>query len=150
MKVNFSDFTNKIEVHNYLLDNSKLKIIKVESRLLDEDGVVLEQSDDFLTNCGDIKYYFENDKSLEINRINSVAIFVYDNGNKREIDYINNNNFELEFVSMLNKELGTSFEVKTVTIKKVIQGTLTGRDIDIFNSMITKMNTELNLKVNDL
>ena len=125
MKVKFSDFTTKQEVHDYLLKNSKKKVIKVESRLLDQDAVVVEHSDDFMENCGDIKYYFEDDESLEINSINAVALFVRGNGKKILVDYVDNNDFEPAFISMINSELGLNFELDLQKFNCSIVGELT-------------------------
>ncbi len=114
MEVNFSDFTTKRKVFHYIVDNSIKKIIKVESRLLDVDGVVIEHSDDFLENCGDLKFYFDDDESLEINRLNSVAIFIRGNGEKILFDNILNNDFETDFINEINNELGLNFSVHMV------------------------------------
>jgi len=147
MKVNFSDFTNKREVHDYLVANSKKKVIKIESRLLDEDGVVVEHSDDFLENCGDIKYYFEDDESLEINQLNSVALFVRGNGKKLMVDYVDNNDFEPDFISLINSELGVDFKVDIHGFSRNITGNLTGDQLVKLNSRLDEISKEFNLKI---
>ncbi|OQY40065.1 MAG: hypothetical protein B6229_02650 [Spirochaetaceae bacterium 4572_7] len=85
MKVNFRDFTNKQSVHDYLVKNSKKKVVKCECRIIDDNGVVLDHLDSFVENCGDIKYYFGDDESLEINKMNSVAMFVRANGDNLKL-----------------------------------------------------------------
>ena len=93
---------------------------------MDEDGVVVEHSDDFLENCGDIKYYFEDDESLEINQLNSVALFVRGNGKKLVVDYVDNNDFEPDFISLVNSELGTDFKVDSHEFSAKITGNSKG------------------------
>lgn len=148
MEVNFSDFTTKKEVFNYIVDNSTKKVVKVESRLLDEDGVVIETSDNFLENCGDIKFYFDDDESLEINRLNSVAIFVKGNGNKMIFDYVQDDDFELPFISQLNSELGLNFTVHMVDFKFLFEGQLPRDKYKLFESAIKKLSKEFSVKYN--
>ncbi|MBN2616785.1 MAG: hypothetical protein JXR64_00590 [Spirochaetales bacterium] len=136
MEVNFSDFTTKEDVHNYLLENSIKKIVKIESRLLDENSVVVQHSDSFLENCGDIKYYFEENESLEINRINSVAVFVKGNGKKIVVDYVNNNDFEPSFIDMLNNELGLNFRLRVTKFTFRVDGELSN---DMYNEFRKEM-----------
>lgn len=147
MEVNFSDFTTNRKVHEYLIDNSKKKVIKIESRLLDEDGVVVEHSDDFLENCGDIKYYFEDDESLEINRINSVALFVRGNGKKLIVDYVENNDFEPSFISLVNRELGLDFKVHMLDISFQYHGKLTGDRFKKFKNQLDSLCNEYSIKL---
>lgn len=146
MEVNFSDFTTKKEVFNYLIDNSKKRVIKVEARLLDEDGVVIETSDDFLENCGDIKFYFDDDESLEINKINSVAIFVKGNGEKKILDYVQDDDFEPSFISQLNSELGLNFTVHMVDYKFIFEGQLPRDKFKLFEKAINKISKEFSVK----
>lgn len=138
MEVNFSDFTNKREVHEYLIDKSRKKVVKIESRLLDEDGVVVEHSDSFLENCGDVKYYFDDNESLEINRINSVALFVRGNGQKLVVDYVDNDNFEPSFIDLINGELGLDFKVRMRSFDYTIKGELSG---DVFHNFKNKLSS---------
>lgn len=126
MKVNFTDFTTRREVHDHLVNKSSKGVVKVEARLLDEDGVVVEHSDDFLENCGDIKYYFDDDESLEINIINSVALFVRGNGEKVIVDYVEDNDFEPSFIKLINDELGLDFEINMQKYNYSIIGELPG------------------------
>lgn len=147
MKVNFSDFTNRREVHDYLIENSRKRVVKVESRLMDEDGVVVEHSDDFLENCGDIKYYFEDDESLEINQLNSVALFVRGNGQKLIVDYVDNNDFEPEFISLVNSELGVDFKVDVHEFSTKITGDLTGDQLVKVKNRLNDLSKEFNLKI---
>lgn len=145
MEVNFSDFTTKREVFNYIVDNSKKKIIKVEARLLDEDGVVIESSDDFLESCGDIKFYFDDDESLEINRLNSVAIFVRGNGEKKIFDYIQDNDFEPSFIKRINSELGLDFEVHMEKFEHTISGELPRDKYKLLEESLKKIVEEYRL-----
>jgi hypothetical protein len=147
MEVNFSDFTNNREVHDYLIENSKKKVIKIESRLLDEDGVVLEHSDSFLENCGDVKYYFDDDESLEINRINSVALFVRGNGQKLIVDYVDDNDFEPSFINIINSELGLDFKVHMRRFNFNIKGNLSGDMYNSFKSDLDEICTRFNLEI---
>lgn len=132
MEVSFSDFTTDKEVFNYIVDNSQKKIVKVESRLLDDDGVVIESSDDFLENCGDLKFYFDDDESLEINSLNSVAIFIRGNGEKKIFDYVQKDDFEPSFISQINSELGLDFQVNMKEFKFNIIGELPRDKFDDF------------------
>lgn len=145
MEVNFSDFTKSRDVHDYLVENSSKRVVKVESRLLDEDGVVINHSDTFLENCGDIKYYFDDDESLEINMINSVALFVRGNGEKLVVDYINEDNFEPSFIALLNKELGLNFSVHMVKYNHSFSGELPGDKYKAFEKKLNKLCNEYNI-----
>lgn len=145
MKVNFSDFTNKREVHDYLVANSKKKVVKIESRLLDEDGVVIEHSDDFLEHCGDIKYYFEDDESLEINRINSVALFVQATGKKLVVDYVDNDDFEPAFIELINSELGLNFQPDMHDFIVTLKGKLTGDQLQKVEVILESLKKDFSL-----
>lgn len=147
MEVNFSDFTTKKEVHDYLINNSNKRVVKIESRLLDEDGVVVEHSDDFLENCGDIKYYFEDDESLEINRLNSVALFVRGNGKKLIVDYVENDDFEPSFIALINKELGLDFKVHMVDFAFKYSGQITGDNYRSLKPKLEELSNEFGIKI---
>lgn len=149
MEVNFSDFTNNRAVHNYLIDNSKKNVIKIESRLLDLDGVVIEHSDSFLENCGDIKYYFDDDESLEINRLNSVALFVRGSGEKLIVDYVENDDFEPSFIDLINSELGLDFKVRMRSFDFRIEGKLSGDLYDELKSDINTICSKFNIDLKD-
>ncbi len=109
MEVNFSDFTTKRNVHEYLVVNSNKKIVKMETRILQENGVVSKHSDEFLDNCGDIKYYFDDDESLEINNLNHIALFIRADGENLIVEHIDDSQSEKSFLSLLNSELGLDF-----------------------------------------
>lgn len=147
MEVKFSDFTNKRTVHEYLMTHSKKRVIKIESRLLDNDGVVVKHSDSFLENCGDVKYYFDDDESLEINRINSVALFVRANGEKLVIDYVDNNDFEPSFIELINSELGLNFKVKMKSFDISLKGKLSGDMYISFKTELDAVLAKYNLKI---
>ncbi|QEN03762.1 hypothetical protein EW093_03285 [Thiospirochaeta perfilievii] len=149
MKVNFSDFTKKRAVHNYILDNSVKKVVKTESRLLDENGVVTEHSQDFIENCGDVKYYFQNDEILEINRINSVAIFIKGNNNRILLDSNETDDFEEEFIQMLNSELGLNFELEFLYFQKNLTGHLTTDKLKKLNKDLDLLTKEYGLKISN-
>lgn len=147
MKVSFSDFTTNKDVFNYIVDNSKKNIIKVESRLLDEDGVVVESSDDFLENCGDLKFYFDDDESLEINPLNSVAIFVRGNGEKKIFDYVQDNDFEPSFINQINDELGLSFQVNMKAFSLQIDGNLPRDKYKLFKKSLEDLCENYSLEI---
>lgn len=147
MEVNFSDFTNNRLVHDHLVENSRKKVVKIESRLLDENGVVVEHSDSFLENCGDVKYYFEDGESLEINRINSVALFVQGNGKKLVVDYVDNDDFEPSFIKLVNKELGLDFVVRMNKFTCKIDGELSFDVYKKFRNEIVDLCKRYNLEI---
>ncbi|MGL1894343.1 MAG: hypothetical protein OCD02_22115 [Spirochaetaceae bacterium] len=147
MKVSFSDFTSRQEVHDYLVENSKKRVIKIESRLLDEDGVVATHSDLFLENCGDIKYYFEDDESLEINKLNTVILFVRANGEKLIVDYDECDDFEQKCISLINSELGLGFKVDENKFSCKLSGYVTNDQLSKLNSYLDNISKEFNIKV---
>lgn len=147
MEVNFDDFTKKKLVHDYLINNSKKSVIKIESRQIDEDGVVLTHSDQYLEDFGDIKYYFEDTESLEINRLNSMAIFIRANGEKLLIDSSSKLDFEKSFIDLINSELGLDFKLKSRPINITIEGSLSENDYITFNDELKNVLNKFSLKI---
>ena len=112
MNVSFNDFTDSRAVYDYLINHSKKKVVKVESRISNNCGVVLEHSDSFLSSCSDIKYYFEDTEILEINRVNKLALFIRGNGESLIVDSAVDPDFEETFIYLTNRELGLDFHLK--------------------------------------